>query len=482
MKTVGLSAATSSIVPFIIGSASFMQQLDSTVIATALPSIAESMNDDPIRLNLAITSYLLAVAIFIPISGWMADKFGARLIFHSAILIFTLSSVLCGLSESLPMLVAARMLQGVGGAMMVPVGRLVILKTVPKADLVRAMTYLTVPAVIGPILGPPVGGFIVTYSSWRWIFFINVPIGILGIVLVSLLMREVKEDDVPPLDFWGFALAGIGLASVVFGLETLGKGVIPNEAIAAMILGGAGLMALYFRHVRDIDRPIVDLQVFRFPTFYASVVGGILSRIGMGALPFLLAMLLQLGFGLDAFTAGLITFASAAGSLTMKFTVRPIIRKFGFRRVLIWNVVIVSGFFASYAAFRDTTPHGLIILGLLLGGFFRSLQFTSLNTLMYADVPQPLMSRASTVASMIQQLTQSIGIGLAGLLLHFSIYLRGGTSIEQGDVSPVFLVIAAISLLSLFFFLPLSPNAGAEVSGRRIQPLQPKEQNGTGGA
>lgn len=478
MKTVGLSAATSSIVPFIIGSASFMQQLDSTIIATALPSIAESMNDDPIRLNLAITSYLLAVAIFIPISGWMADKFGARLIFRSAILIFTVSSVLCGLSESLPMLVAARMLQGVGGAMMVPVGRLVILKTTPKADLVRAMTYLTIPAVIGPVLGPPIGGFIVTFSSWRWIFFINVPIGILGIILVSFVMREVKEEDPPPFDFWGFTLAGIGLATLVFGLESLGKDVVPTEMLAAMILGGSVLMAIYFRHARNIDRPMVDLKVFKFQTFYASVVGGILIRLGMGALPFLLAILLQLGFGLDALTSGLITFASAAGSLTMKFTVRPIIRWFGFRRVLIWNAVIVSLFFVSYAGFRDTTPHWLILVGLLAGGFFRSLQFTSLNTLMYADVPQPMMSRASTIASMIQQLNQSIGIGLAGLLIHLSLHLRGHTVIAQDDIWPVFIAMAFTSLLSLFFFLPLSPHAGAELSGRRLPTMGQKQPGG----
>jgi EmrB/QacA subfamily drug resistance transporter len=462
-------AVRRSVVPLIVACALFMENLDSTVIATALPSIAQSLGEDPLRLNLAITSYLLSLAVFIPLSGWIADRYGARPVFRAAILTFTVGSACCGLAQSLPALVAARILQGLGGAMMVPVGRLVMLRTVPKSELVRAMSYLTVPALLGPVLGPPVGGFIVTYSSWRWIFYINLPIGLIGIVLATLFIEDVREPAVRPLDLRGFILAGIGLSGLMFGFETAGRGVLSLPLVAAMIGGGAVALALYGFHARLSTAPIIDLSLLRIPTFAAAVTGGSLFRVGVGALPFLLPLLLQLVFGLSAFNSGLLTFASAAGAMTMKMTAAPIIRAFGFRRVLIGNAVISSAFIMSYSLFSPATPHWLILVGLLAGGFFRSLEFTSINTLAYADVSAELMSRATSFQSMAQQLSVSIGVGIGALLLHLMMLLRGGETLATADFTAAFLAVGIISISSVLFFLSLAREAGAEVSGHGIR-------------
>jgi EmrB/QacA subfamily drug resistance transporter len=448
-----------------------MEMLDSTVISTALPAIARSMHEDPIRLNLAITAYLLSLAVFIPISGWMADRFGAGKIFRSAIVIFTLGSILCGLTSSLPQLVLARIIQGFGGAMMVPVGRVVVLKTVQKADLVTAMSYLTVPAVLGPVVGPPVGGFIVTYYSWRWIFYFNVPIGIAGFILVTLYIENTREEGVPALDFLGFLLSGFGLAGLVFGFESIGRGIIPPLFVAALFVGGALCVFLYWVHARHHPSPIIDLALIRIPTFAAATLGGGLSRIGIGALPFLLAMLLQLVFGLSPFASGLLTFTSAAGALFMKLTATPIIRRMGFRSVLINNGIISGFILMSYALFRPETSHLIIIGAFLCGGFFRSLQFTALNALAYADVPSSLMSNASSLSSMAQQFFLSFGVALAALILHFSIAGHPASALRAINFTAAFVINGLLSIAAVFFFLPLHEHAGAEVSGRHAPPL-----------
>jgi EmrB/QacA subfamily drug resistance transporter len=460
-------SAANIVVPTIVGCALFMQTLDSTVIATALPVIARSMHEVPIRLNLAITSYLLSLAVFIPISGWVADRFGARSVFRAAIGFFTLGSIFCGLSSTLGELVLARVLQGFGGAMMVPVGRLVVLRIVPKSGLVDAMSYLTIPAVLGPVLGPPLGGFIVTYSSWRWIFFMNVPIAILGTILATLYIPDIKEEVTIPLDLRGFFLTGLGLAGLVFGFETIGRAMIPVSLVMTVMTVGGLCAGLYYLHAKRIDYPIVDLTLMRIPTFAASVLGGGLARMGIGALPFLLAMLLQLVFGLNPFASGLITFTSAVGALTMKFTVGPIIRRFGFRSVLIGNGVISGLVLISYATFRPGIPRSLMIGTLLAGGFFRSLQFTSLNTVAYADISPPMMSGASTLSSMAQQLFLSLGVTTAALVLHISLTLRGSLTLNANDFAAAFVVIGVLSLASTLFFVPLEHHAGAEVSGHQ---------------
>ena len=461
---------TGRLVPMIIGSALFMQTLDATVISNALPTMARSLHEDPLTLNLAITSYLLASAVFLPISGWAADRFGAKLVFRIAIALFAAASLGCGLSHTLPELVAARMAQGMAGAMMAPVGRLVLLRSVPKSQLVRAMSYLTMPAMLGPVLGPPIGGFIVTHFSWQWIFYINIPIGVLGVVLVTLFIGDVREAAVPPLDWRGFILTGFGLAGVVYGFENLGRGMLPLAVIAGLFLGGAVCLLLYGLHARRAPHAIIDLSLLRIPTFMASTVGGAFIRMSMGATPFLLALLLQIGFGMNALAAGLMTFTSAAGALVMKATARPILARFGFKPVLVANTLVTGVIFMSYSLFKASTPQMLIVATLLVGGFFRSLQFTALNAMAYADVEQGRMSQASSLSAMGQQLSQSIGIGLAALLLHAIMGLHQAKTLQAADVSPAFFIIGVISLCGLFFFVGLPSDVASEVSGRRFSP------------
>ena len=454
------------LVPLVVACAMFMQNLDSTVIATALPTIARSLNESPLRLNVAITCYLLSLAVFIPISGWTADRFGARRVFTLAIVVFTLGSIACGISNSLSALVGARILQGMGGALMVPVGRLVLLRTVPKSDLVRAMSFVSVPALIGPVMGPPVGGLIVTYASWRWIFFINIPIGVLGIVLVNRLVGDLKETGRRPFDLSGFALTGIGLASLAFGFENVGRGALPNIVVMGLLAVGGVCLGFYVRHAGRVSHPIIDLTLLKIPTYAMASIGGFLFRVGLGALPFSLPLLLQVGFGLSALNSGMLTFASAAGAMLMKTSAVRVLRTLGFRIVLVGDALISAAFLFGYSLFRPSTPHLVIFFALLAGGFFRSLQMTSINTLSYADVPAALLSRATSLTSMAQQLSQTAGVATAALLLHTVLTLRGGTALTAVDFYPVFVGIAIISLLSVPFFLKMSPDAGAEVSGR----------------
>jgi EmrB/QacA subfamily drug resistance transporter len=452
-------------VPLLVACALFMETFDASVIATALPVMAESLGEPPLALSLAITSYLLSLAVFIPVSGWMADRFGGRTVLRAAILVFTAGSVACGLAGSLPELVGARVLQGAGGAMMVPVGRLILLRTVPKARLLRAMAFVTVPALVGPVIGPPLGGLIATYASWRWIFLINVPIGLAGMVLVSVLIPNRVEDAGRPLDFRGLVLAGVGLAGLMFGLEALGRGVLPWP-VSVALLGGGGLAALgYARHARVCPHPIIDFALMRIPTFRAAMLGGLFFRISLGAIPFLVPLMLQVGFGLTAFVAGLIGCAGAAGALTMKLVAAPLLRLVGFRRVLLANTVLSALFLIGYGLFEPATPHLIIVAVFLVAGFFRSLQFTALNTMCYADAPAAMMSRATSLVGVAQQVSQSLGVGLGATALHLTLALRGESGLGPDSFDPAYAVIGLVSLLALAFFLPLAPDAGAEVSG-----------------
>jgi EmrB/QacA subfamily drug resistance transporter len=454
------SSRTHIIAPLIVGCAQFMHQFDGAVITTALPAMAESLHDDPVRLNLAIACYLLALAVFVPVSGWMADRFGAKKVFTWAIVVFTLSSVLCGLAQSFWSLVIMRTIQGMGGAMMTPVGRVIVVKSVPKQQLVTAMNYITIPA----LLGPAVGGFIVTYFSWHWIFFLNLPIGLAGILLVRRFIPDIREEHAGPLDVRGFVLISLGLAGLVFGFSALGRGVLSGPVVTATIAGGAICAALYLLHARRTSAPIIDLTLLRIRTFSASITGGALFFLGTVSSVFALALLLQLGFGLSAFQAGLITLASAAGSLLMRFTFRPILRLFGFRQLLIWNALLTSAFLATCGFFTPSTPYVLIIGILFIGGFSRSVQFTAVQSLAYADMPLEKTSRATSFSAMTQQLTQSLGVGLAAIVVHMSLVWHDRPTPTPDDVAPAYFTLALASLASAVVFWLLPSHAGAALN------------------
>ncbi|HEY5080529.1 MAG TPA: MFS transporter [Bauldia sp.] len=454
------------LVPLIVACALFMENLDSTVISTALPTIARDFGTSPIHLKLALTTYLLTIAVFLPASGWLADRFGARLIFRLAIVTFTLGSILCGFSNSIGAIVFARVVQGVGGAMMVPVGRLVILRTVPKHEIVGALAWLTVPALIGPVIGPPVGGFIITYVAWPWIFWINIPVGILGLILATLFIPDVRGETRVGFDRLGFVLSGLGLALFVTGTTTLGLGLLPLPLVLAFLVSGAALIYAYIVHSQRIPNPILDLTLLKVQTFRHSIVGAMLFRIGMGATPFLLPLLLQIGFGMTPFQSGLITFAAAIGAIAMKFVAPPALRRFGFRNVLVWNTFIAAFFVGLPAAFTVTTPVALMTGLLLIGGFFRSLQFTAINALTYADIPSFRMSGATTLTAVGQQLSLSLGVSAGAITLETATRFTGGVLVASDFWFP-FLIVGAISLTSLIAFNDLAHDAGDEMSGRR---------------
>jgi EmrB/QacA subfamily drug resistance transporter len=344
------------LLPLIVACALFMENLDSTVLSTALPAIAADFGANPIHLKLALTSYLLALAVFIPASGWLADRYGARTIFRLAIAVFVLGSIACGLSSSIPEIVAARIVQGIGGSMMMPVGRLVILRSVQKHELVGSLAWLTIPALIGPVLGPPVGGFITTYFEWRWTFWINVPVGILGLVLATLYLPDIRGEQRTRFDGGGFLLSSFGLALFMTGSTTLGLHLVPTVYVLIALLVGAVLLAAYVARSRRVENPIVDLSLLRIPTVGTSLLGTLFFRIGVGATPFLLPLLLQVGFGMTPFQSGMITFAAAIGAIAMKFAAPPILRRFGFRTVLILNAVIAGAFVMLPALFTPATP------------------------------------------------------------------------------------------------------------------------------
>jgi EmrB/QacA subfamily drug resistance transporter len=453
------------LLPLIVACALFIENMDSTVLSTSLPAIAADLGSDPIALKLALTAYLLAMAVFIPVSGWVADRFGARTTFMTAIGVFLLGSVACAASGSLEGMVASRFLQGMGGAMMVPVGRLVLLRTVPKSELVQALSWLTIPALVGPVVGPPLGGFITTYFHWRWIFLINIPIGLLGIALAKRFIPDIREHA-PPLDWVGFLLAGLGLALAMFGFSTLGRQLVPVEIAAlALALGSAGLVG-YVLHARRHPKPLLDLDLFRLPTYRAGVVGGSLFRIGIGASPFLLPLMLQLGFGLSPVNSGLLTFTSALGAIFMKTLAARVLKRFGFRRVLVVNSVVASAMLCAFGLFRPDTPHAAILAVLLVSGFFRSLQFTSLNAISYAEVDSPRMGQASSMAGMMQQLSLSLGVAIGGYLLEIVGALHDRPATDVHNFYFAFLGVGLVSASSVWMMWRLPRNAGAEMSGR----------------
>ncbi len=454
------------ITPLILAVALFMEQMDSTVIATSLPAIAADIGTSPIALKLAVTSYLVALAIFIPISGWMSDRFGAKNIFRLAIVVFMAGSIACAMSNSIHAFVLSRFLQGIGGSMMTPVGRLLLVRGTPREELVSAMAWLTIPALIGPIMGPPLGGFLTTYLTWHWVFWINIPIGLVGLVLVTRFL-PVGEVYVPrPVDFPGFLLSSVAFSGLVFGMSVISLPALP--IVYAYVTLAVGLVAglLYLRHARRAPWPLLDPKMFRYPLFRAGIVGGSNFRIGIGAIPFLLPLMLQLGFGYNPFQSGLVTFVTAVGALSSKFLAQWVFRSFGFRNVLTTGAFVSALFIAANCLFTPATPVGLIMTCLLFGGVLRSICFTGINAMVFSDVDDRDSSQATAINSVAQQISLATGVALAGGVLDLAGRLHGG-GIVLGDFHVAFLVVAVVSATSTFTFLRLPPDAGSAVSGHR---------------
>jgi EmrB/QacA subfamily drug resistance transporter len=456
------------LIPLIVATALFMENMDSTVIATSLPAIAADIGTSPLTLKLAITSYLLSLAVFIPASGWTADRFGARLVFSLAIGVFIMGSIGCALSSSVTDFVIARIVQGFGGAMMTPVGRLVLLRSIDKSALVNAMAWVTVPALVGPVLGPPLGGFITTYLTWHWIFLINIPIGMLGIFMALRYIDPIRSEDPERFDLYGLVLAGIGLGGIAFGLSVAGLNLLPWSAVIALVALGCISMTLYVIHARRTSSPVLDFALLRLPTMRASIIGGFMFRLGIGSLPFLLPLLMQVGFGLSPLRSGLVTFASAVGAMGMKTLAARIIKTFGFRNIMTINAVVSSVFLAACALFTIQTPLLLIMILLVVGGFFRSLQFTAINTLAYAEVEPNRMSRATTLVSVNQQLAVSAGVAVGAASVESTMWLHHVTELSAGLFAPAFIVVSVISALSAYFWWEMPVDAGHQVSGRGV--------------
>lgn len=454
----------------VVASAFFVESLASTVIATSLAAMAADLGVDPITLKLAFTAYYVAMAVAIPVSGWCADRYGTRRVFVAALVLFTLAGVLCALAWDFPSLIAGRFLQGVGGALMLPVGRLVVLRAVPRAQMVSAMSWMAIPALLAPVMGPPLGGWITTFWHWRGIFWLGVPVGVAGALLALKLVPQVRAATLPTLDLRGALLVGTGLSLATFGITLAGSDGHELAAGLGLLATGLVLLALYVQHERGCAHPILDLTLLRIASFRVSLGAGTLFRIGTGATPFLLPMLLQIGFGMTAFASGMLTFVSAIGAIAMKVAAPPILRRWGFRRVLWVNALLCSAQMVVVGLFTAATPAAVILAVLLVGGFFRSLQFTSLNTLGYADVPHERMPRATALSSVAGQLSLSVGVAVAAFFVELSRSVDGRSALVAADFSRAIVAVALLSAVAVVWLRRLAPDAGAAVSGHGAKP------------
>lgn len=452
------------LIPLVVATALFMQNMDSTILTTALPTIARDLDVDPLALKLAVTSYLVGVAVFIPASGWIADRIGPRHVFRAALLIFLLASLGCAQSSSLTGFVVFRFIQGIGGALMVPVGRLVIIRTVPKAELIRAFAFLTMPALIGPTLGPPLGGAIVTFADWRWIFYINIPMGVLGIWLATLYMPN-ERLPAPKLDVTGLLLLAIGLPGVVLGAAMSGRHVAPAIVSTTVFIIGAVGLAAYLGHALAMKAPVLDVRLFRIPSFQAGVAGGFLYRLGASASIFLMPLMLQLSFGLSALQSGLITLAGALGAITAKPLVQPMLRRFGFKPILIVGTIANAALVSCFGWFSAGTWHLVIFTALLFSGVLRSMQFTSMGGMSYADISPKQTGPATGLATVSQEVSNSLGVAIGAILLEVCQSIHGNETPQHADYALAFDIIAVISLCSLPFFLLMPRNTGKSISG-----------------
>lgn len=453
-----------------VASALLMEFLDSTALSTAMPTLARAFQTDPIHLKLALTSYILALAVVVPASGWMADRFGPRRIFLGAMGAFLGGSILCGFAQSVPELVLFRIIQGIGGGMMTPVGRLIVLASAPRDKLVAAMSWYTMPALVGPLLGPPLAGFILSIASWQWIFFVNIPVGVLGAAAVMRFVPQLKRPDPGKFDVKGFIIASVAISSFVFATETAGLSILPLPLVlgvgAVALISSAG----FVYHALRTDKPVLNIRLFRYPTLRAALIGGLLVRLGIGATPFLMPLLLQVGLEWSPLKAGSISIFTALGAFLSKPVLPGVIRRYGFRQTLV--VANLAGAFltAAPAVFRDWTPLALIMAVLALTGFVRSTQFTATNTVGYSDLPDHLVSNAATLSTVLQQIGLCLGISLGGVMLQIA---RGASGQLTPDrfVIP-FVVIGAITSLGGVAYRQLRAEVG-EMPKRDLQDSRP---------
>ncbi|HEY1609415.1 MAG TPA: DHA2 family efflux MFS transporter permease subunit [Paraburkholderia sp.] len=454
--------------PYIVAATFFMEYLDTTVIATALPQMARSFGIGPNSLSLGMTAYMLALAIFIPASGWVADRCGSRTVFFSAIVTFTLASVLCGLSQNVAEFVAARLLQGIGGAMMVPVGRLIVVRSTDKSRLMHAIATITWPAIVAPVVGPPIGGFITTYASWRWIFLLNVPVGLAALVAVRALVPNLRAGERRPLDVVGLVLSGATLTALLYGAEIASQAGSNPWTAAAIVAAGVAVGFVAFAHAKRHTHPLIDVSTLKIPTFSVTVVTGSITRIGIGAVPYLMPLLFQIGFGLSAFQSGLLLLASALGNLGMKALTTRILQRWGFRLVSIVDVTLAALATIACGLLTPGVPLALILIVVFVYGLTRSMQFSALATLAYADVPQPQMSGASTLGSAAMQMSQGLGIAFGAVSLRAAAVVNGETSghvFTLDDFRLAFLFAGVLTLLSVGGYLQMARDAGANLGG-----------------
>lgn len=455
------------IIAGIAGAAFMMEQLDSTIVTTAAPAMAQSLGSSALRVNLAITSYLLTLVTFMPASGWLADRFGAKRVFCAALGLFTLGSALCGLSQSLPMLLAMRMLQGIGGGLMTPIGRSLLLRAFPRSELVRAMTWFNVPVVIGPTIGPVIGGVLSTYASWPWIFYINVPVGLIGIAASLRFVPDLKRRETPAFDLRGFLLIGAALLGLQAAVQILGLQQVRLSLFLACLTASATFLAFYLHHTRGARYPILDLSLLRIRTFCIGALVGGLSRVGINGLPYLLPLLLQLGFGRSAVVSGFLVSITCMGILLVRPLAGPLLRRFGFGRLLLGNTLLSAAAIAAFAGL-DATSSDLLIFLLILGfSLARGLQFTTLNTLSYADIPRERLGSSTSLGGLLQQITMGFGVSVTAALLQA---LSGpGEGIAPLAFRVTLITLAALSVLAAVGFLALAPRDGHRAIPMRLR-------------
>lgn len=445
--------------PLLVAATMFMEQLDGTILVTALPEIARSFGGTAAQLDLSVSAYLVTLTFMIPASGWIADRLGAKRVYASAIVLFILASVLCAESQTVWQFVGARILQGLGGAMMVPVGRLIVLRETEKRDLIRAIAYLTWPALSAPLLGPPLGGFITAYFSWHWIFYINVPLGLIALVFVWKIVPSSQFVERSKFDAAGFFLTGTAILSVLFGIELLGREGIPLAAAVALFCVGLACGAMAIRRALNISAPLISLEAFQTLTFRLAMRGGGVFRGCLATLPFLLPLLFQVGFGLDPVTSGTLVLGIFAGNLGMKPATTWILRHFRFKRIMLVSGCIALATMLGCALLTAQTPHVAIVALLVVSGLARSMQFTTLSTLAFSDVPKPAMGGANTLFSMQQQAANACGVAIAGALLRLAPFSHGGVQ-TVADFQFTFVVIAVLAAIAMIDFYKVPPNAG----------------------